>query len=75
MQLQFQISDIYKGFFDNAALQAHLQAELNFYLAEQFGLILGNFLSTEDLQQLNHEAKTTAWQQYQGTFLENLTVK
>jgi hypothetical protein len=75
MQIQFQIPDIYKGLYDVATVQTHLQAELNFYLVEQFGRLLKNVISVEELHQIGTEAKAKAWESYQNRFLEGLNVQ
>lgn len=75
MQIQFQIPDIYKGLYDVATVQAHLQAELNFYLVEQFGRLFRSVVTVEELHQIGTEAKVKAWESYQNRFLEGLNLQ
>lgn len=75
MLIQFQIPEIYKGLYDVATVQAHLQAELNFYLVAQFGRLLKEVISVEELHQIGTEAKVKAWEGYQNRFFEGLNVQ
>jgi hypothetical protein len=72
MQINFEIPEIYKGLYDLADLQSHLQSELNMYLAERFGTILGQSMTEAELYELGQKAKQKAWEKYKGQFLADL---
>ncbi|MCU0447953.1 MAG: hypothetical protein MUE85_23890 [Microscillaceae bacterium] len=74
MQIQLEIPEMYQG-LDLAEVQTHLQKELNFYLAEKFGAILGRSMTNTELQQISQDAKQRAWNKYKGQFLAGLDTK
>ncbi len=74
MQVEVQIPTIYDGLYDEAEIQAHIQAEINFFLLEKFGKILKENIDDQTLQSIGQDAKKKAWEQYKDQFLKGLNL-